>query len=195
MCGRYAFFSDEENSEIRKIAEMVEKNCKGGQVPYGEIFPSNNAVILLGNCSKTFEAELMRWGFANYKTNAQIINARSETAATSIMFSKSLSKYRCVVPSTGFYEWAKEIKEEKSIKRKYIFNLKEEKMIYMAGIFNEKERRFAILTTAANDSVKPVHNRMPLILNKKNLRQWIYDTNYALNFIKETPPQVLCNEV
>ncbi|MEL7569113.1 MAG: SOS response-associated peptidase family protein [Eubacteriaceae bacterium] len=195
MCGRYAFFSDEENIEIRRIAEMVDKKYGGGSMPYGEIFPSDKAVVLLSDDNKKIiDAEIMNWGYASIKQNTLVINARAETVDSINMFAKSMELYRCVVPSTGFYEWAKEEKDGVSVKSKYLFNLEGQYMVYMAGLYN-KDNKFAIITTKANDSMEKIHNRMPLIIQKKYLRDWIFDNEFAYRYLKETPPGIIYRAV
>ena len=62
----------------------------------------------------------------------------------------------------------------------------------MAGIWNEYEgeKHFVILTTVANQSMAPIHNRMPLILPKELIRRWINDTELALSFLTQIPPEL-----
>ncbi len=195
MCGRYAFFSDEENIEIRKLAEMVDKKYGEGSMPNGEIFPSNKAVVLLyDNAKNVIDLEIMNWGYASYKQNSPIINARAETAGTNQLFAKSMEQCRCIVPSTGFYEWAKEEKDGASVKIKYLFNLEGQDMVYMAGLYN-KDNKFAIITTKANKSMGKIHNRMPLIVEKKYLRDWIFNNEFAYRYLKETPPGIIYRAV
>lgn len=195
MCGRYAFFSDEENIEIRRIAEMVGKKYGEGSMPDGEIFPSDKAVVLLSDDNKKIiDAEIMNWGYASIKQNTLVINARAETADSINMFAKSMELYRCIVPSTGFYEWAKEEKDGESVKSKYLFNLEGQGMVYMAGLYN-KDKKFAIITTKANDSMEKIHNRMPLIIQKKYSRDWIFDNEFAYRYLKETPPGIIYRAV
>jgi putative SOS response-associated peptidase YedK len=136
----------------------------------------------------------MSWGFTNFNTNAPVINARAETAGRIKMFAKSMQHYRCVIPSTGFYEWAREEADGKTIKRKYILNLKGENMVYMAGMYNS-DNKFVILTTKANESMEKIHSRMPVIVEKKYLRNWIFDSGFAMNMIKQTPPEMIWKTV
>lgn len=195
MCGRYAFFSDQENIEIKRIAEMAAKKYGEASMPEGEIFPSSKAVVLLSDGTKNvIDAKIMNWGYASFKQNAPIINARAETADSIKMFAKSMELYRCIVPSTGFFEWAKEEKDGKSVKSKYLFNLEGQAMVYMAGLYN-KDNKFAIITTKANESMVKIHNRMPLIIEKKYLRDWIFNDEFAYRYLKETPPGIIYRAV
>lgn len=92
---------------------------------------------------------------------------------------------RCVVPCTGFYEWV-----QNGQKTKYRFNLSDDSILYMAGIYNEfnGENRFVILTTKANNSIIDVHDRMPVILNKLMLEDWIVSEEFALSYLHAVMP-------
>lgn len=191
MCGRYAFFTAEENNEIRNIANIIESKYGKGHMPNGEIFPTAVVPVLIGDKSnKDTDAELIKWGFDNFMAKNPIINARAETVSEKRMFAKSFKNRRCIIPSTGFYEWSKEEKDSKIIKQKYIFNLPHEPMVYLAGIYNELDdkRKFVILTTEANESMRAVHDRMPVIIIKEQMQAWLYDEQYSLHLIKEEPP-------
>ena len=188
MCSRYELFCSEENHEMNKIIELAVSNSSPDQHynTTGEIFPSNAAPIIAVS-SKRITPEFFVWGFPGFQKKELIINARSETAAQKPTFKQALIQRRCVVPSTGFYEWSHD-----SQKKKYKFNLPEQENLYMAGIWNEYDgqKRFVILTTAANRSMEPIHNRMPLILPKELIRSWINDTNMALSLLSQMPPEL-----
>jgi putative SOS response-associated peptidase YedK len=116
----------------------------------------------------------MRWGFDKWNNKGVIINARSETAAEKKMFAKPIAERRCIIPSTGFYEWAK---THGKAKIKYQFNVPDSPMLYMAGFYTADN--FVILTRAANDSMADVHDRMPVILYKDELVSWLNDKDFA----------------
>ena len=73
-----------------------------------------------------------------------------------------------LIPASGFYEWSR-------LKEKNTFFRYDAALLYMAGfcVWFEDERRFVILTTAANESMRKVHDRMPLILEKEQLADWL----------------------
>lgn len=174
MCGRYALFSDTDNDEIKKIIQQVE-----GQIKTGEIYPTNPAPVLLGD-----GVHACNWGFPHYKNKGVIINARAETVNEKRMFKNSFAGRRCVIPSTGFYEWQG--------KQKYHFILPDRPVLYMAGIYNEfaGEMRFVILTTKANASVEKIHHRMPLVLEQNMLDDWITNDNAAMHILHDVPPEL-----
>ncbi len=190
MCGRYAYFTSEEYKEIKKITQMIDEKYDEGHVPDGEIYPTNTVPVLLaGGGEKKIDAELIQWGFNGIKSSRPIINARAETVDEKRMFANSFKKQRCIIPTTGFYEWAK----NENGRTKYLFRLPDEHMVYLAGIYNEFDdvKKFVILTTSANNSMADVHNRMPVIIKKNYLHDWVYNRKYAEFLIKDTPPALV----
>ncbi len=90
-------------------------------VKSGEIFPTNTAPVLIEQNS-TVTPVPVQMGFSNFRNKGVIINARAETAEEKKTFKDSLLNRKCVIPSTGFYEWDKS-------KQKYLFNLPESRML------------------------------------------------------------------
>ena len=128
---------------------------------------------------------LMEWGMPKWDGKGVIINARSESAAVKPTFAKALAERRCVIPSTGFYEWRQ--RADTKAKDKFLFNMAEGPMLYMAAIYSEAKddkpikERFVILTQNANDTIRDVHDRMPVILYKNELSRWLTDAGFAAN--------------
>ena len=114
-----------------------------------------------------------------------VINARAETAAKKPMFRDSVVTNRCVVPSSGFFEWDKD-------KRKYRFRLPGEDTLYMAGLFMIKKGMpyYCILTTAANESMREIHHRMPLVLKREQVTPWLEQPEATREFLAMIPPQL-----
>lgn len=171
MCGRYTFFTDKELQEVDEIIEKISHDIQQEKMKTGEIFPTDTVPILVAN-REIIVPKLFTWGFPNFRNKGVIINARAETIREKKMFGVSLANRRCVIPSTGFYEWD-------ALKKKYLFNVADTGMLYMAGIFNqfEGENRFVILTTDANNSVIGVHKRMPVVVPKDFIEEWIFNSN------------------
>lgn len=118
-----------------------------------DIHPGDKGVILTTN---GYQQKV--WGFPAVK--GIVFNARQETLLEKSMFKDS---NRCIVPVRGFYEWNRH-------KEKNIFMDMEEKPLYLAAIY--KNDYYCIVTTEANESMKPVHDRMPLILEENEFDEW-----------------------
>ena len=172
MCGRYSLAPD-ESKEIAQIVAEVQSRFGASSIHTGEIFPTNVAPILLPE-NKKMTPKPMAWGFPSFKGKEVIINARGETALDKPMFRRPLLERRCVVPTTGFYEWDKR-------KTKYHFHWPDRDVLYLAGLWNvfQGEKRFVVLTTAPNDTIINVHDRMPVILTGAELEAWLHDTGIA----------------
>lgn len=181
MCGRYQFTA-EQCEEIRRIAQEIQRRHGDGAWTPGEIRPTAAAPVLLAD-QKGVHPELLSWGYRLPKS--LVINARAESAAEKPLFRDSVKARRCVVPSTGFYEWDAE-------KRKYFFTLPGEEALYMAGLYDIREGRscYCILTTEANRSMEAVHPRMPLILSREQLKDWLEKPEKAEELLRSVPPEL-----
>lgn len=178
-------FGSEELQEIRDIINEVQRKVSG-EIKTGEIFPTDRVPILIQK-KGLLSPEAVTWGFPGFHGKGVIINARAETVPEKPMFRSCLQFCRCVIPSTGFYEWSHEGK-----KIKYQFNLPGAGALYMAGLYNEfkNESRFVILTTAANASMAEVHSRMPVVLDRNRMERWINSEQDAVELLSEIPPEL-----
>lgn len=178
MCGRY-FVDDEMWREIKKICKQIDDSKL--KVTRGDVCPTDMAVVLMG--MKEVRTEQMQWGFTQQYQEGLLINARAETVLSKPSFRDSMRHCRCVIPAAGFYEWNK-AKEQVS------FRMSQSKILYMAGIWQPtaKEKQFTILTTSPNDSVSPVHDRMPLVLTSEEIIPWIQSFDAAEKLLTKTPP-------
>lgn len=182
MCGRYQFTA-EQCEEIRQIAEAIQRKYGAGAWTPGEIRPSNHAPVLLDGAGGPVP-KLMKWGYQLPGT--LVINARAETAAEKPLFRDSVRSRRCLIPSTGFYEWDGQ-------KRKYLFTLPREGALYMAGLYDRRgnEDCYCILTTSPNASMRPFHDRMPLILTGEQRHRWLADDDAAARILTVVPPELM----
>lgn len=133
----------------------------------------------------------MVWGFPGFKAGQIIINARQETLSEKAVFSDAYEKRRCVIPTTGFFEWSHDDKG-KAV-NKYLFNIPGTRLLYLAAIFtvSASKLHFAIITTAANSSMSDVHNRQPLIVPGEMIRPWIDDPEAAFSLCQSEGPDML----
>ena len=178
MCGRY-FIDGEMWREIKKICKQIDDSKL--KVTRGDVRPTDMAVVLMG--MKEVRTEQMQWGFTQQYQEGLLINARAETVLSKPSFRDSMRHCRCVIPAAGFYEWNK-AKEQVS------FRMPQSKILYMAGIWQPtaKEKQCTILTTSPNDSVSPVHDRMPLVLTSEEIIPWIQSFDAAEKLLTKTPP-------
>lgn len=187
MCGRYTLYAGEDYDEITDIVSAVEQALRAGGVlpPAGEIYPTNLAPVLVPSVGKA-TPELLGWGFPNVHSKGVLINARAETVRQKPFFRSSFYNARCVIPSAGFFEWDKS-------RLKYRFSLPDTGVLYMAGLFREfdGENRFLILTTAANSSVADIHDRMPVVLPKARIDDWLFYTDRAEALLASVPPLLI----
>lgn len=183
MCGRY-LFSTQEYKEFQQIVRDAQSRSNGQHnelnFPAGNIAPTNVAPVLIASGDKVV-AEFQRWGIPGWR-GGLMINARAETVCVKPMFRRSMAAQRCVIPASGYYEWD-------AGRHKYFFQLPG-KPIYLAGVYDncEGSNCFVILTTAPNEVVKDIHDRMPLILNHDQVRPWLTDAQSALGLLTIVPP-------
>ncbi len=171
MCGRYyADFDTEE--KVRELTNDTKKPLRTG-----DIHPSETATIL-SSAGSNLIAEDMIWGFPGFKDSGLLINARAETITERPAFKDSVLSRRCIIPAKGFYEWS--LRKEK-------YQFEDPGMtLFMAGCF-DPQHRFVIITTAANASVLPVHERMPLLLTEEELAPWLGETDSMAAILNKTP--------
>ena len=176
MCGRY-YVDDETAQEIEKIVRKVSEKM----MHRGDIYPTQQASILHKK-ENVLSSSLMTWGFPGIEENRILINARSESAMEKPAFKSAIQQRRCIIPAKGFYEWDKS-------KNKMAFESIDGHIIWMAGIWKPSEvgNCFVVLTTAANESVEGVHDRMPLILERKEINDWIFDQGFVEYAVRKIP--------
>lgn len=178
MCGCFIF--------KKKSAEQVADDLEIGSnlletTSEDDVRPGMSPAVIVSDASG-ISATSMFWGYP-MPYRKLIINARSETAPSKQLFKLAMQKQRCIIPATAFYEWD-------SNKTKVTFCREDEHVIYLAGIylFVEAKKQFVILTTAANKSMIRVHDRMPLMIEAKDVNTWLFDSKQAEKMLKSQMP-------
>lgn len=97
------------------------------------------------------------------------INARAEGIASRPAFRNAFYRNRCLVPADGFYEW----QSSGGAKAPHRFELRDKSIFGLAGVWEEKSGTFAVITTAASALLRPVHHRMPVILERRHEALWL----------------------
>jgi putative SOS response-associated peptidase YedK len=128
--------------------------------------------------SKQIEMAEQRWGFMpawkDGDDAAGFVNAQAETIAEKPSFRDAFRQRRCLVPASGFYEWAKEGKARKP----WLFRLTGDAPFFLAGIWEKGGRpdrpdTCAVITTAPNRLMQPIHHRMPAIIEARSAQVWL----------------------
>lgn len=147
---------------------------KEGQAADGALWDALAAPALTG-C-------MARWGYPGPRKGRALINARAETVQEKPSFRADFAKRRCVIPAKGFYEW-------NAGREKFYFSL-DAPVLYLAGIYSNDPGAecVTILTVQANESMEPVHDRMPLLIPEGKIADWIAGTDWAARFLREKPP-------
>lgn len=189
MCCRYYY--DRDFSE--KLYEILNtEDISSADPAHGEsardVFPSDAATVICGNSGGLSTAN-MYWGFSNPYRKGLIINARAETAQEKKLFSDSIAKRRIVIPASGFYEWD-------PYKARFRFTLPGNRPVLLAGFYHEEQGvpRYTVLTTEANESMRPVHDRMPVMISKNEIRPWILDRERLGEFLSRPQIQLVSEQ-
>lgn len=185
MCGRYALAEKPENLYKRYNIQKPDKKHSAIYQEILQLGPRYNIApgdfVPVVTKGSPLTLQFMKWGLVPYwakdpRIGYKMINARAETIMTKPSFKKSFRDKRCIIPATGFYEWEK----TKERKIPYLFKLNSQKIFSFAGIYDmwkdaeEKELlTFTIITTDANECVKPIHTRMPVILDIHQELLWL----------------------
>jgi putative SOS response-associated peptidase YedK len=144
--------------------------------------------------------DLLSWGLVPHftkdlKAARKPINARAETIAGSGMFRGALARRRCIVPADLFYEW----RAEKDGKQPFAIGRRDGQVLAFGGLWESWTapdstvlRSYAIITTAANDDMAVLHDRMPLVLEERNWGSWLgEDAGDAAGLMRPAPAGTL----
>ncbi|HPW43256.1 MAG TPA: SOS response-associated peptidase [Bacteroidales bacterium] len=193
MCGRYSFAPD-----LKIVNEHYDISVNDDDLtPNYNCAPSQLLPVITNDKSISFN--FFRWGLIPFwakdiSIGNKLINARSETILEKPSFRNAFRQRRCLVPADAFYEWKQEVKE----KIPYRIFLKNQNIFSMAGIWEkcklpngETIFSFAIITTQPNTLMTKIHNRMPVILDKKGEDLWINNTDEKelTNLLKPFPAE------
>jgi putative SOS response-associated peptidase YedK len=145
-------------------------------IPRFNIAPGQTVLAIVNLEHQTF-ARMLLWGLVpSWNSEPKgFINARAETLTRKPSFSESFQRRRCLIPADGFYEWKRTGRARQAI----FFQMKDEAPFVFAGIWDEWKRdgvsvaSCAIVTTAANALLEPIHDRMPVILTEESSRLWL----------------------
>ena len=197
MCGRYTLTSPEDIAARFGLGALTETRIE----PRFNVAPSQHVPVVVGHDDHP-TLELMRWGLQpawirDDGKRPPPINARAETLLERPMFRGSVAHGRCLIPADGFYEW-KVVPGRKTKQPMYI-RLKSGEMFAFAGLYTHGRDDIGptcvIVTTAANDVLAPIHQRMPVILDRSFEADWLDpdldNPQAALAALQVVPPDLL----
>jgi putative SOS response-associated peptidase YedK len=180
MCGRFS--QERSTSELAEIFGAEDRVDAPGL--RFNVAPTDDAAVIVQREDKRAIAAY-RWGLIPHwsetaETGNRMFNARAETIDRNPAFRYAFGKRRCLVPVDAFYEW----KREGKVKSPYAIVNPDGKPIALAGLWagwkdpasGEVVRSFTILTTGPNEMMKPVHNRMPVVIPESAWDQWLDPT-------------------
>jgi putative SOS response-associated peptidase YedK len=176
MCGRYSVVPKKIKSNSRAAA-LLEKHLKDSHY---NAAPSQALPVVTNKQPDSIQ--FFSWGLQPFwakdtKSIKRSINARAETLTEKPSFRSLLSSKRCLVPADGFYEWR--VTPQGKVPHRIL--LKSEDLFSFAGLWDEWVDKasgevlhtFTIITTEANELVKPIHDRMPVILSTDGEELWL----------------------
>ena len=182
MCGR--FFTDDKTYEVTAEFAQIDRSAAGA----GDKCPSERVVLLYGRGTE-IAAGTAIWGYENDAKGGLIFNARCETVGLRAIFRYDYESRRCVIPAAKFYEW-KQLSGFK--KQKHAFYLPQKEM-FLAGIYHRSAEgmRFVILTRQAEGCMRDIHSRMPVILQKEDIQDWLFSREAADRLLNLYPENLM----
>ncbi|MCR9215160.1 MAG: SOS response-associated peptidase [Proteobacteria bacterium] len=180
MCGRFSL-----TSPVEAMRNLFGFNQSPNLMPRYNIPPSTQiaAVRLAENSDEaTTDLFFAHWGLVpswakSPEFSVKMINARSETVREKPAFREAFKARRCLIPTTGFYEWQTSEKREK---QPWFIGLSEHKLFAFAGLWEswktpdgEDLESCTILTMPAAENISFIHHRMPVMLDTKDYRNWL----------------------
>ncbi len=170
---------------VRKTLEAVPDGGRKTDMEAGEeLCPGRTAPVLVWN-GQAFAIEEKKWGFSGKERNRLLFNARAETALERPSFRGCMEARRCLAPASCFYEW-------NQAGERFTFTGPAGKSLLLAGCYQAGEERdeFAILTVGADQTMLPVHGRMPLVIEKGRAGEWLKDSAKTAGFLEGPYPEI-----
>lgn len=181
MCGRYTLYSGHS-----RIAQQFDVPSPPTLMPRYNIAPTQAVAIVRIDKwdASARELALVQWGlvpgWAKDRTiGNRLINARAETVADKPAFRAAFRRRRCLIPADGFYEW----QQTPTGKQPFYIRARDEGLLAFAGLWERWERdeesleSCTIITTQANEQLRPLHARMPVIISPDDFGSWLDPAN------------------
>ena len=194
MCGRFAFYSPSEAA-----AALFGVSGSLTVEPRFNIAPTQYVAAIRDSEDNERELVMLRWGLIpswakDPSIGNRMINARAETVAEKPSFRSAYSRRRCVILADGFYEW----RREGDAKTPYFISLASGKPFALGGLWenwhdresDESIQSTALITTEANDFMRRMHHRMPMILESDAANDWLGGDRTMLDKAADNSPSL-----
>ena len=176
MCGRFSQIASRQT-----YARLLGAHFSGEQPPLFNAAPSMSLAVCRLGSSAERKLISMRWGLIPHwwrreKLPTHTINARAETVAEKPMFRDAFRYRHCLVPADGFYEW----QARPGGKQPYYIRRADGEPMMLAGLWEAwrgpegRVESFTIIVTRANDRIRPIHDRMPVIVEREDWDRWLH---------------------
>jgi len=175
MCGRFTLTASAQRLRERfALAAAPEP-----EPPRYNIAPTQPVLVIPNRDTRLLRPA--RWGLIpswakEAKAGNAMINARAESVATRAPFRDALARHRCLIPADGFYEWQRDGR----VRRPFYFQLRDRQPLAFAGLWGLWRSRggetivsCTIITAPANALLRPIHDRMPVILHPDAWQAWL----------------------
>ena len=177
MCGRFA-----QQRPASELAEIFAAEPLADDLgPRFNVAPTDEALVIVQREDRR-AVVAYRWGLIphwseNAKVGSKMFNARAETLTSSPAFREALVRRRCLIPVDGFYEW----KREGTVRQPYLIGRADGLSLTLAGLWagwrdpatERVVRSFTIVTSAPNDQMIDLHDRMPVVLREEAWATWL----------------------
>ncbi len=179
MCGRFTLAINpgaiEEYFAVDASGEHTDLSPRYNIAPSQDI-----AVVVKPDAESDRALTMMRWGLIPHwakdiKIGYKMINAKGETLTEKPAYRTAYKKRRCLIPATGFYEW----QARNGHKQPYYIHRQDEGVLAFAGLWEHWEHEgqsiysTTIITTDADNKIRDIHDRMPVILPQSNFEDWL----------------------
>ena len=184
MCYRFyidLFFKRKVNKLMAEKGIFVPDRDLGKLILPRDVHPTETALVIAG-VKNQLAAGPMNWGFASPVDKGVLANARAESVKEKYSFSDSFMKRRCVIPTSGFYEW-------NTHKARFKFYREDEEPVMLAGIYRVESgiSKFTVLTREAAGPMISIHPRMPVTLSGFEVNTWISDAGFMDDLFRREP--------
>ena len=199
MCGRYSL-----TRESVKVQTLFGVDNVTQLAPRYNIAPTQPVGAVIENRdTRQRQWRHLHWGLVpswakDAKIGSRMINARSETVTQKPAYRAAIKYRRCLIPADGFYEWQRDGRR----KQPYYITLADESLFAFAGLWEHWQSEHgddlescAILTTEPNDMMRPIHDRMPVIIEPDNYASWldtkVQDPTKVTSLLRPLPAELM----